>query len=108
MVKLSQVRILQKNTLYVIGISPTIAKEEFLRRYEYFGQYGKILQITVNKENIFQSENQGACYSAYITYSHPKEASIAILAIDQHVFDNRLMRASFGRTKYCKFFLKNT
>jgi hypothetical protein len=34
---LGQVRILQKNTLYAIGISPSVAKEETLRRFEYFG-----------------------------------------------------------------------
>jgi CCR4-NOT transcription complex subunit 4 len=51
--KLSQVRILQRNTCYVIGISPNIAKEDLMRRFEYFGQYGKIQSITVNKEKAF-------------------------------------------------------
>jgi CCR4-NOT transcription complex subunit 4 len=37
----------------VIGISPNIAKEEVLRRFEYFGQYGKILNVTINKEKAF-------------------------------------------------------
>ena len=55
--KLSQVRILQRNTLYVIGLSPNVAKEETLRRFEYFGQYGRILSVTINKEKAFQSEN---------------------------------------------------
>lgn len=64
--------------------------------------------VTINKDKAYQSENQGTCYSVYITYSTPQEASIAILAVDQHVFDGRLIRASFGRTKYCKFFLKDT
>ncbi|CDW78808.1 ccr4-not transcription complex subunit 4 isoform 3 [Stylonychia lemnae] len=106
--KLSSIRILQKHILYVIGISPSIAKEETLRRYEYFGQYGRIQQITINRENAYNSENQGICFSAYITYSQPQEASIAILAVDQFVYDSRHIRASFGRTKYCKFFLKDT
>jgi CCR4-NOT transcription complex subunit 4 len=92
----------------VIGLSPSISREETLKRYEYFGQYGKILSVTINKDNAFQSENQGTCFSAYLSYSHPKEASIAILAVDQFVFDGRLLRASFGRTKYCKFFLKES
>lgn len=80
---LVQVRILQKNTLYVIGVSPAIAKEDTLKRFEYFGQYGKILQVSLNnKDKAFQSENQGMCYSAYITYSSEREAAIAILSID--------------------------
>ena len=106
--KLGSVRILQKNILYVIGISPSIAKEDILKKYEYFGQYGKILQISLNKENVHVSENQGTCYSVYITYSTPKETSLAMLSVDSFVYDGRLMRASFGRTKYCKFFLKDT
>mmetsp|Transcript_12162 Transcript_12162/g.18798 ORF Transcript_12162/g.18798 Transcript_12162/m.18798 type:complete len:83 (-) Transcript_12162:1477-1725(-) len=31
---------------------------------------------------------------------------MAILCLDHVTFESRLMRASFGRTKYCKFFLK--
>ena len=54
------------------------------------------------------SDNQVLCHSAYITYSTQREASIAILSVDQFVFDGRLMRASFGRTKYCRFFLKGS
>lgn len=92
----------------MIGVSPSIAREDILRKFEYFGQYGKIQQVTINSENIYQSENQGACYSVYITYSTPREASIAMLCIDSYVFEGRLIRASFGRTKYCKFFLKDT
>ena len=101
-------RILQRNTLYVIGLSPNVAKEETLRRYEYFSQYGRILTVTINKEKAFQSENQGLCFSAYINYASEREASLAILAVDQFVFDGRLLRASYGRTKYCRFFLKGT
>jgi len=66
------------------------------------------LSITINKEKGFQSENQGLCFSAYINYASEREASLAILAVDQFVFDGRLLHASFGRTKYCRFFLKGT
>ena len=76
-----------------------------MSKYEYFGQYGKIVALTINKEQAFNSD-QGQSLSAYITYSQPHEAAIAILAVDQAVRDNRLLRASFGRTKYCKYFLR--
>lgn len=46
-------------------------------------------------------------YAAHITYSTPEDASLAILALDKHVFDGRKIRASFGRTKFCKYFLQN-
>jgi len=45
-------------------------------------------------------------YAAYITYTLPQDASLAIMTLDQHMFDARMIRASYGRTKYCKNFLK--
>jgi CCR4-NOT transcription complex subunit 4 len=91
-----------------------------MRRYEYFGQYGKIQKIMVkNKEGCnSMSDRLGdesssstkslLSFAAHITFSTPEEASLAILALDKHVFDSRKIRASFGRTKFCKFFLQNT
>lgn len=83
-VKLSKIRIIQKSTVYVIGLSPALADENLMKKYEYFGQYGKILQIVINKDNAFTSsikEDVGAestssnksqiSYAAYITYSSP-------------------------------------
>ena len=71
---------MQKNIVYVIGLSPQIAREEVLRRYEYFGQYGRITTITINKES--HMSDSGVCHSAYITFSLPHEAAIAILSAD--------------------------
>ena len=45
-------------------------------------------------------------YAAYITYSTPIEASLAILAVDNTYIDNNhCIRATFGNTKYCEFYL---
>ena len=93
-----------------------------MRRYEYFGQYGIIQNVTINKDNAYttfvaapvngevestSSNKSQISYAAYITYTSPQDASLAIMALDQHMYDGRLIRASYGRTKYCKFFLKN-
>lgn len=44
------------------------------------GQYGKILKVVVNKEKPFNLRgSSGPTYSAYVTYSNEKEASLAIL-----------------------------
>lgn len=51
-----------------------------LTKPEYFGQYGKILKIVVNKDKPFNPRgSNGPTYSAYVTYSSDKEASLAIL-----------------------------
>jgi CCR4-NOT transcription complex subunit 4 len=42
--------VLQRNLLYVFGIANSVAKEETLRRKEYFGKYGKIVKIAVNRK----------------------------------------------------------
>jgi CCR4-NOT transcription complex subunit 4 len=79
-----------------------------LAKQEYFAQYGTITKIVVNKNKAYDPNGpNGPSFSAYITYSTPQEASIAILSIDNIEVDGHLLRASFGTTKYCTFFLKS-
>ena len=100
-------RIISKNLVYIIGLSESIADKNILIKYEYLGQYGKILKIIINKKKVYNKNiKYGPTYSAYITYNDPKEASIAILSIDKIIVDNYLIRASFGTTKYCQYYLE--
>ena len=104
---LSESRIITKNLVYVIGLSASLANKEKLIKYEYFGQYGTIIKIVVNKNKAYnQNSPHGPSYSAYVTYSKPTEASIAILSLDETSIDYHLIKASFGTTKYCSYFLK--
>lgn len=106
--KMSNVRIIQKHLVYVIGLSANLTNKDLLSKHEYFGQYGNIAKIVVNKNKAYNPTGvNGPSYSAYISYSLPIEASLAILAIDNIVFDEHTIRASFGTTKYCTYFLKN-
>jgi len=51
-----------------------------LEKNEYFGQYGKINKIVVNKGNAYNSASaNGPSFSAYITFAKEIEASIAIM-----------------------------
>ena len=103
---LSEFRIITKNLVYVIGLSSSLANKEKLIKYEYFGQYGTIVKIVVNKNKAYNKNSpHGPTYSAYVTYSKPNEASIAILSLDETSIDDHLIRASFGTTKYCSYFL---
>lgn len=93
-------RIITKNLVYIIGLSPKIANRELLLKYEYLAQFGKISKIVVNKNKAYNSNNpKGPSYSAYVTFSKPCEASIAILSLDSCVVDDHMVRASFGTTK---------
>ena len=65
--------------VYVIGIAPEIASEDTLKGPEYFGQYGDLTKVVVNTNNVYNANRGGPSYSAYLTYSHPRESAIAIL-----------------------------
>ena len=56
-----------------------------LRREEYFGQYGKIIKVVVNRSHLrinSQADGTGGSASAYITYQRPDDAKAAIQAVD--------------------------
>ena len=53
------------------------------------------------------SINNKKVYSAYITYSNEKEAAYAILCVDSLLIQGKIIRAFFGTTKYCSYFLNN-
>jgi hypothetical protein len=81
-----------------------------LRQSEYFGQYGKILKIVINRRTPNHPGNPtgaGASGGVYITYSKKEDAAKAIEAVDGSLCDGRAIRATFGTTKYCSYYLRN-
>jgi hypothetical protein len=42
---LRNIRVVQRNLAYVLGLPPSLASEDTLRKGEYFGQYGKIVKV---------------------------------------------------------------
>ena len=103
---LQNVRVMQRNLIYVIGLSQAIAKEDVLKKKEYFGRFGRIVKVAVNTKHI-HSDITGPSYSAYITFRKDKDASAAIQAMNGHMLDGRLIKATYGTTKYCSQFLRN-
>lgn len=107
---LIQSRIIQKNLVYLIGLSSNLVKiEPKLKSYEYFGQYGKIIKLVVNKDKTYNTNGpNGPSYRCFITYSSEAESSLAILSMDNCTIDNHEIKANYGTTKYCLNFLKNS
>lgn len=99
---LTNMRVVQRNLVYAIGLPLHFANEEKLKSLECFGQYGKIVKVVVNK-----SHGSNGTASAYATYFDKMDAQRAIDVLDGYVLDGRMIRASFGTTKYCNFFLRN-
>lgn len=102
---LQNVRIMQRNLVYIVGLAPNITKEEVLKRKEYLGKFGKIVKIAVNRKLAQNNPHRPSC-SAYVTFKREEDALECISALNGHTLDGRLIKATFGTTKYCSFFLR--
>ena len=41
-------RVVQKNLVFVVGLSPRLADPEVLKKPDYFGKFGKIHKVVIN------------------------------------------------------------
>jgi CCR4-NOT transcription complex subunit 4 len=79
-----------------------------LRSSDYFGRYGKISRIQLQKRTPPGAETP--IVGVYITYLRREDAERAIQAIDGSPSPSgggEIMRASHGTAKYCTSFLRN-
>lgn len=106
---LASVRVIQRNLVYIIGLPANLCSESVLERREYFGQYGKVLKVSVSRPTGTPSQqtatNNGI--SIYITYAKEDEAIRCIQAVHNFVLEGKVLRACFGTTKYCHAWLRN-
>lgn len=120
-------RVMQRNLVYIIGIPQKYAEEDILRKQEFFGQFGIIKKVIINKRNfVFEPYNKAheirdtitkesrletkineSTASAYITFSNDFEAKWCIQDVDESLLDGKVLRCTFGTTKYCSFYLKS-
>ena len=107
---LQNCRIIQKNLVYIIGLSLNLIKnEKKLKSFEYFGQYGTVTKLVINKNKVYTGLNPNQpTYSCYVTYLNEDESSLAILCLDNTTIDGHNIKASYGTTKYCLNFLRNS
>lgn len=104
---LANVRVVQRNLVFVVGLSARLADTEVLKKHEYFGKYGKIHKVVINQSTSYAGA-QGPSASAYVTYNKSDDALKAILAVNNVHIDGRTLKASLGTTKYCSHFLRGT
>ncbi|PVU86000.1 hypothetical protein BB560_006839 [Smittium megazygosporum] len=105
---LANVRVIQRNLAYVVGLPPHLATEEILKGPDYFGQFGKINKIVINKKKIVPPRGGDPIISvgAYVTFASKEDTAAAIKTVDGSTLENRLLRATYGTTKYCTYYLK--
>ncbi|XP_057782728.1 uncharacterized protein LOC131000708 isoform X2 [Salvia miltiorrhiza] len=106
--QLGSVRVIQRNLVYVVGLPLNFADEDLLQRREYFGQYGKVLKVSISRTatGAIQQFANSTC-SVYITYSREEEAVRCIQLVHGFSLDGKPLRACFGTTKYCHAWLRN-
>mmetsp|Transcript_2455 Transcript_2455/g.5347 ORF Transcript_2455/g.5347 Transcript_2455/m.5347 type:complete len:827 (-) Transcript_2455:1429-3909(-) len=106
--QLANMRVIRRNLVYAVGLPPNIATEDQLRKSEYFGQYGKIAKIVINRSQTTSGgDARRASASAYVTLVHKEDTLACILALDGFYMDGRNVRSSYGTSKYCSAFIKN-
>ncbi|XP_038706325.1 uncharacterized protein LOC120001888 isoform X1 [Tripterygium wilfordii] len=106
--QLSSVRVIQRNLVYIVGLPLNLADEDFLQSMEYFGQYGKVLKVSMSRTaaGVIQQFPNNTC-SVYITYSKEEEAVRCIQSVHGFVLEGKPLKACFGTTKYCHAWLRN-
>lgn len=105
---LKHARILQRNLVYVIGLSLTLAREEVMRRADMFGKFGRMLRILINRSHPFNADAPGGpSISAYVQYYRDSDALAAVRTMNNAVLDGREIRCSIATTKYCDVFVKS-
>ena len=94
---LAGIRVVQKNLVYVVGLSQKSSEEEFLRTLrgpQYFGQYGKITKIVVSKakEGHSNANNNNNSIGVYVTFENREDAAKCIAAVDGSPNAERTLR----------------
>ncbi|XP_074285520.1 uncharacterized protein LOC141611021 [Silene latifolia] len=106
--QLTSVRVIQRNLVYIVGLPLDLADEDLLQSKDYFGQYGKVLKVSISRTSAgtIQQFPNNTC-SVYITYGREDEAYRCIQSVHGFILDGRQLRACFGTTKYCHAWLRN-
>lgn len=102
------IRVVQKNLVYVTGLTPTVREDELLRTLrqpEFFGQYGNIQKISISNRKNQEGQNQSL--GIYVTFDKKEDAQRCIQAVNGSKNGDRILKAQLGTTKYCSAWLRH-
>ena len=106
---MKNVRVVKKNLVYIVGLHADHANFKTLNQPEALAKYGEILKLVLNNDKPFNRESsEQQIFSAYVTYSDEIAASFAITALTGFEYKNVQLKANFGMTKYCSYFMKGS
>lgn len=69
---LFNVRVIQRNLVYVVGLNAQYCREDVLRRQDLFGRFGRIIKLQTSPPKPGDFQRQG---SAYVTYRRGDDAA---------------------------------
>lgn len=103
------IKVVQPSVMYVIGIRSDFCQEDLQKSTNFFGKYGPVASIRINKNSGNQSpkDQRSKLFRVYVTYKNALSSSIAILSINMNSTKqkNGLITA-FSANRLCKFFIK--
>ena len=86
------VRVVQRNLVYAVGLAMEICYEDTLMGPEYFGAFGKMVkQMSVNRSGPYgaSASRNGPTGSAYITFKRQEDATKCIEAVNGVVWGGK-------------------
>jgi hypothetical protein len=100
-------KVIQKNAIYVIGITKDYSTPQILASGALFGQFGPISVIEMKSCPFNHFDDYTENYGAFITYEDEISAFMAICCLESAQSESLpLLQASIGSNKVCKRFLK--
>ncbi|KAL5479386.1 hypothetical protein EMCRGX_G022906 [Ephydatia muelleri] len=77
-------RVVQKNLVFVIGLSQRLADAETLKKPEYIGKYGKIYKVVINNSTVYNGAQSGLLKSVGLLFCTtitriPSEAAVKVI-----------------------------
>ena len=102
---LLKIRMQQRDICYVAGLPKSICNRQILASKKWFGQFGKIRDITI-------TDNQNCIRTnwmcVHIKYFENIAAAKAVKIMNHKKLDDgRVLEANYGTQRYCEFFINN-
>ncbi|KAI8882815.1 hypothetical protein K501DRAFT_250702 [Backusella circina FSU 941] len=106
--QLSNIRVVQKNLVYVLNVSSKYASPES----DIFKKFGKINKVVISKRTLPLHGAGGGTGSTsavgiYVTFARKEDAAKAIDELNGMELEGKSIRASYGTTKYCTYYLRH-
>ena len=102
--QMEQLRVRQKNIMYIIGLPVSLCHANLLKSNKWFGKFGAISRISFNTSPKCVKANS---IPTFVTYVEERDALQAILKMNLYCLpDSTRLKTNFGRTRYCQFFCR--